>query len=144
VRPLPEDRTFNKAVTFEALYGSEQEPGVRGQGSGGRGQRSEVRGQRSGRGQRGRQGEPVNFAGSPVSGITWLEDGEHFLQVKDGRLYKVHARTGRAQPFLDPTKLAAGLGSLPTIPKSTAAALARGTDFHMNPQRTGALFEHEN
>src|SRR5262249_30834260 len=26
---------------------------------------------------------PPNFAGNPVSGITWLDDGEHFLQVKD-------------------------------------------------------------
>ena len=31
-----------------------------------------------------------NFAGNPVSGISWLDDGEHFLQVKDNRLWKVH------------------------------------------------------
>jgi dipeptidyl aminopeptidase/acylaminoacyl peptidase len=142
VRPLAEDRTFNKMVTFEALYGSGQEPEVRGRRGEGRGQRAGGRGQRGRQG--GRQQEPPNFAGSPVSGITWLEDGEHFLQVKDGRLYKVHARSGRAQPFHDPDKLAAGLGSLPTIPRATARMLAGGTSFHMNPQRTGALFEHDN
>src|SRR5262249_22095821 len=41
----------------------------------------------------------VNISGSPVSQLTWLEDGEHFLQVRDGKLMKVHARTGRSQPF---------------------------------------------
>src|SRR5206468_1197674 len=40
-------------------------------------------------------GRPLNFGGSPAFGLTWLDDGEHFLQVKEGRLCKVHARTGR-------------------------------------------------
>ena len=26
---------------------------------------------------------PLNFTGSPVAGLTWLDDGQHFLQVKD-------------------------------------------------------------
>jgi dipeptidyl aminopeptidase/acylaminoacyl peptidase len=83
------------------------------------------------------------FGGSPVTGLTWLPDGEHYLQVKAGRLYKVQSTTGRCEPFHDPEKLAKALGSLPTIGKSTAQSLARGTHFNMNPQQTGALFEHD-
>src|SRR5262249_30405210 len=40
-------------------------------------------------------------------------------------------------------KLAKGLSALPTIGKGTAQRLARATQLHMNPGRTGALFEHE-
>src|SRR5262249_38351462 len=31
-------------------------------------------------------GQPPNFNGNPVGGITWLDDGEHFLQNKSGKL----------------------------------------------------------
>src|SRR5262249_43146493 len=62
-------------------------------------------------------------------------------QVKEGRLLKVHALTGRSQPFYDPEKLAQGLASLPAIGKEAAASLARSPALRMNPQRTGALFE---
>src|SRR5262249_34887525 len=40
-----------------------------------------------------------NFEGDPVSGLVWLEDGEHFLQIKEGELLRVHAVTGRSQPY---------------------------------------------
>ncbi|HYT88429.1 MAG TPA: S9 family peptidase, partial [Gemmataceae bacterium] len=87
---------------------------------------------------------PLNFTGTPVSGLTWLKDGEHFLQVKEGRLYKVHAATGRSTPFHDPEKLAKGLRSLPTIDKATAQSMGRSVGFDMNPQRSGSLFEYDN
>ena len=85
-----------------------------------------------------------NFNGSPISGLTWLDDGLHYLQVKDGRLTKVQALTGRSQPFIDQNKLMASLAALPTIPKATAEGLARSPSPHFNPQRTGILFEHGN
>jgi dipeptidyl aminopeptidase/acylaminoacyl peptidase len=88
--------------------------------------------------------DPVNFAGNPVANVTWLDDGEHFLQVKSGRLYKVHAVSGRVQPLFDPDKLARALAALPTIGKQRARSLARGTRLHMNPQHTGALITHDN
>ncbi len=110
VRPLPEERTSNKLLTYDAVYGS---------------------------------GSPPNLSGSPVSVQSWLDDGEHFLQVKDGRLHKVHALTGRAQPFSDPAKLTQGLSSLPTIDPATAQALSRSPELRMNPTRTAALVEHE-
>jgi dipeptidyl aminopeptidase/acylaminoacyl peptidase len=127
VRPLPEERTMNKPVSYEAVYGG---------------------------------GRPLSFEGSPVTGLIWLDDDEHFLQVKEGRLYKVRALTGRAEPFHDPEKMARALSALPTISKQNAETLARGVTpmagfgrrrggggqpvFHMNPQRTGALFEVAN
>jgi dipeptidyl aminopeptidase/acylaminoacyl peptidase len=107
VRPLADDRTLNKPITFDTVHG----------------------------------GQRPNFAGAPVSGLTWLDDGEHFLQRKEGRLYKVHALTGRCQPFLDPDRIAQTLAALPSINKEAARSLADGSP-DLNPQHTGALFEH--
>jgi dipeptidyl-peptidase 4 len=109
VRPLPEDRTGDKPITFEMLYGTGPRP---------------------------------NFNGVPVSGLTWLEDGEHFLQRKEGRLYKVNALTGRCQPFLDSDKISQSLAALPAIDRQAARLLAGTATPHFNPQHTGALFEH--
>ena len=39
-----------------------------------------------------------NFLGDPVT-IQWLPDGEHFLQTKEGQLLKVHAVSGRSEPY---------------------------------------------
>jgi dipeptidyl aminopeptidase/acylaminoacyl peptidase len=88
-----------------------------------------------------RSEHPPNFNGSPITGLTWLDDGEHYLQRKGGRLYKVHARTGKSQPFFDLAKLAKGLRSLPAISSAAAQSLA-GSALRLNPQRTGALFEY--
>lgn len=125
IRPLAEDRTLNKPITFDAVYGSNR---------------------------------PLSFEGSPLAGLSWLEDGRHFLQRKDRGLYKVDALTGRAEPFHDADKLAKGLSGLPKIDPETARRLAEGNNplpgmgrrrggagpnfFKMNPQRSGALFEH--
>jgi dipeptidyl-peptidase-4 len=85
----------------------------------------------------------LDFSGNPVS-VTWLDDGEHFLQVKENKLYKVHARTGRAEPFVDVEKLAKSLAALPTLDKRTVQSLSHGPRYHMDPKRTGMFFEHEN
>jgi dipeptidyl aminopeptidase/acylaminoacyl peptidase len=125
VRPLAENRTLNKPITFEMLYGTE------GGGGGGRGGRGGGRGGFGG----------VNFNGSPVSGLTWVADGEHFLQRKDNRLYKVDALSGRCQPFLDTEKIVQSLSALPTIDRAAARRLAEALSPHFNPQHTGALYE---
>jgi dipeptidyl aminopeptidase/acylaminoacyl peptidase len=124
VRPLDEGRPKDKPITFDMLYPATADGG----GRGGRG----------GRGGGGRGG--INFNGSPVSGLAWLDDGEHFLQRKDGRLYKVHALTGRCQPYFDTDKIAQALAALPTIDRQAARVLAEAPRF--NPQHTGALYEH--
>jgi dipeptidyl aminopeptidase/acylaminoacyl peptidase len=92
----------------------------------------------------GARRRPANFNGSPVGVLGWFEDGEHFLQIKGGRLRKVRATTGRSVPFHDPAKLAKSLAALPAIPKKDAEEMARRVLFQMNPQRTGALFEYAN
>ena len=58
--------------------------------------------------------------------ISWLDDGEHFLQVKDGRLYQVDAVSGRCRPFYDPDRLAKGLAALPAIGALVAATQGIG------------------
>jgi len=88
--------------------------------------------------------EKVNFRGSPISGLTWLKDGEHYLHVRDGRLYKVHSESGRSISFFDPNELAKGLKSLPTMDEKTANSLSKRKRFTMNPHRSAVLIDYEN
>ncbi len=88
--------------------------------------------------------QPPNFTGNPVSVLGWLDDGEHFLQMKSDRLYTVDAVTGRAQPFYDADKLAAALTALPGIEREVAQRTAHSSALQMNPQRTAVLIVHEN
>ncbi len=52
-----------------------------------------------------------NLSGSLIDDVVWLDDGEHFLQRKEGQLRKVHALSGRSepQPTADAKKIAAAL-----------------------------------
>ncbi|HNS19840.1 MAG TPA: S9 family peptidase [Sedimentisphaerales bacterium] len=86
----------------------------------------------------------ANFSGSPVGGLTWLDDGEHYLQTRDGRLYKVHATSGRSALFLDPNALGAGLRRLPAMRPKDAEAISRRTWLHMTDDRTAVLIDYEN
>ncbi len=88
--------------------------------------------------------ERLNLSGSPVSGITWLEDGEHFLQTKDRKLMKVNAVTGRSKPYYDADKLRDALSKLPTIDDEAAKGLTRSPRLSMDEDRQAALFNHEN
>lgn len=84
-----------------------------------------------------------NFNGSPIGGLIWLEDGTHFLQVKDNTLYSVEAATGHAEPFLDPKPIAAALEKIPTL-KKEAESLARGPYYRLNKDRSAFLIDHGN
>ena len=88
--------------------------------------------------------DKVSFRGSPVSGLTWLQDGKHYLQVRDGRQYKVHAESGRSILFFDPNELAKGLKTLPTMDEKTAESFSKRTRQKMNPDRTAVLIDYEN
>jgi dipeptidyl aminopeptidase/acylaminoacyl peptidase len=88
-------------------------------------------------------GRVPSFWGGSAQVTGWLDDGEHFLQVKEGRLLKVHAATGRAEPLFDAKAFATAIEKLPSMKKDRAEAIARGGSFHMDPQRTGALLSHE-
>jgi dipeptidyl aminopeptidase/acylaminoacyl peptidase len=83
---------------------------------------------------------PLDFGGNPVSGIEWLEDGEHFLQSKEGRLYKVHAVNGRCELFFDPARIAQALPKAPTG-RQRMGRRVRIPGWQMNPQHTGVLVE---
>ncbi len=85
----------------------------------------------------------VNFHGAPVSGLTWLDDGEHYLQVRDSRLYKVHATSGRSVPFIDPNALSAGLRQLPVMRPKDAKSISQRTSFHWSPDRCAVLIDYE-
>ncbi len=85
----------------------------------------------------------VHFSGAPVSDLTWLEDGEHYLQERDGRLYKVHATSGRSTLFLDPNRLAEGLEKLPTMRAKDAESLSRDTHFQFNHDHSAILIDYD-
>src|SRR5262249_29793995 len=84
-----------------------------------------------------------NFSGSPVSGLVWLEVGEHFVQREEGKLLKVHARTGRSKPYFDQEKLAKALATIPGMSRRDAESRARFQSFSMNSQRTAAQIEFQ-
>lgn len=67
-----------------------------------------------------------NLSGSPIADVKWLDDGEHFLQRKEGRMRKVHALSGRSRPQPEPDakKIEAALAALPTIDRQTARRIA--------------------
>src|SRR5262249_38853176 len=79
---------------------------------------------------------PPNFAGNPGRGITGLDGGEHFLQVRDTRVYKVHAVGGRAEPFIDVEKLKKSLAAAPALKPDEPARPAGAPAYRLAPQRT--------
>ncbi len=87
---------------------------------------------------------PLRFGGSPVRGLRWLKDGEHFLQVKEGRLWKVNAASGRISPFFNADSVADRLSRLPVLDEKTARQIASRTSFSMDPSEEGALLEYQN
>ncbi len=84
-------------------------------------------------------GFTFGFAGSPLTTGAWL-DAEHFLQVKEGKLLRVEARTGKGTPFVDEALVKKSVLAL----KGTDAALAerttKATTFRTNPDRSAFLF----
>jgi dipeptidyl-peptidase-4 len=84
-------------------------------------------------------GFSFGLQGTPVSVGEWL-DAEHFLQVKDGKLWTVEARTGKAEPFADPEVIAKSVTALKGVDASTAEGIAKRTGFRFSPDRTAFLF----
>jgi dipeptidyl-peptidase-4 len=86
-----------------------------------------------------------NLSGSPVGEVTWLEDGEHFLQRKEGQLRKVHAPSGRSQPqpTWDAKKIATALAAVPGIDKGTAGRVSgRVASEPAGGAKKGDFFQH--
>lgn len=84
------------------------------------------------------QAPPPKFDEVLAHSFTWL-DAEHFLQPKEGRLWKIHARTGQATLFVDPDKLQQSLALRKDIPDNVMRQVPKQVHFTMNPQRTAAL-----
>ncbi|MDY3558266.1 DPP IV N-terminal domain-containing protein [Gemmata sp. JC673] len=80
------------------------------------------------------------FSGTPLTTGAWI-DGEHFLQVKDGVLLKVKARTGKGEPFTDPAKIKSSLDAVKGLDNATRDRLAKGTSFRTSPDRAAFLFD---
>ncbi len=90
-------------------------------------------------------GNAPNFGGSPVGGLTWLDDGEHFLQWKDGKLRKVTAATGASEVFATTDgRMTEALAKLPTIGEKAAKDLAGRAWGNTSPDRAAAFFNYEN
>ena len=79
------------------------------------------------------------FAGNPAGGFQWLPDGEHFLQPKGGTTWKVHARTGKAEPAYDRELYKKSLAALPSI--KDPDRLSRGYPTRLTADRTAALID---
>ena len=80
------------------------------------------------------------FAGAPLSTGAWV-DGEHFLQVKDGKLLKIEARTGKGESFTDAALIKKSLAAIKDVSNETAESLSKGTSFRTSPDRTAFLFD---
>ncbi|MBN1441986.1 MAG: DPP IV N-terminal domain-containing protein, partial [Planctomycetes bacterium] len=91
-----------------------------------------------------RRGRPPALSGSPLSGLRWLEDGEHYLQVIEGKPHRVDARSGERERWFDPEPMARALAELPSIDEPTARSWAARSSFDSDRGRRGALFHHEN
>jgi dipeptidyl-peptidase-4 len=85
-----------------------------------------------------------NLSGASMADVTWLDDGEHFLQRKDGRLWKVHAVSGRSQPqpAPDAKKIETALAALPTIDRKTAQQIAARAASEPTDRKKGRFFQH--
>src|SRR5205823_2916261 len=84
-----------------------------------------------------------NLNGSPVGRLAWV-DGEHFVQMKDGKAMTVEAATGRAVPRFDAEKTAQiveSLRALPTIDKRTAESIASRSGLTTDKAGNVAVFE---
>jgi len=82
--------------------------------------------------------------GASVAGFRWLDDGEHYLRIKGNQYVKVHAESGRVEPFVDADKLTETLTALEGMDPSRARRLAQSRSFEMTEDETTALFEHNN
>ncbi len=81
------------------------------------------------------------FARGGFGAVEWLPDGEHFLQPRDGRLMRVEARSGKAEPFIDPEKLRQSLSAIKDLPERTVDQLVRSPFYRMDRARTGTLVD---
>lgn len=84
----------------------------------------------------------VNFSGSPVTSITWLDDASYLQPSRSdagAAWVRVDAASGRTTPLFDQDRMAAALAALSGVSREEAAAAARSPDLTFAPGHTGAL-----
>jgi len=89
----------------------------------------------------------INFNGSPLSRLTWLDAGHYLEQKSDpqtGRtqMMRVDALTGQATAFYDTVKMEEALAKLPGLSAEEAKRLAQRGSFQMNADRSAALVNY--
>lgn len=87
-------------------------------------------------------GEAPNFNGSPMGGVRWEDDGDHYVITREERQRRVHAATGRSTVFFDAEPMRRALATIPTINAEAARSLAGRPSW--SADRSAAFFEHEN
>ncbi|MDX1388088.1 MAG: DPP IV N-terminal domain-containing protein [Acidobacteriota bacterium] len=87
--------------------------------------------------------DPVSFSGPPISMPRWMEDGEHFVQKKEGRFYRVEAVTGRPVPLADEDAMTTAIAALDAFDESEARRIAERLDGTFDPAFAALLFEHD-
>lgn len=88
------------------------------------------------------------FSGSPTS-VSWHDD-DHWLRLNEGAVWKVEAKTGRAEVFLTADNLLRSLKQIDGLGEKAASELARrltsaigGGWASLDPARKALYFEHE-
>ncbi|MCC6661321.1 MAG: DPP IV N-terminal domain-containing protein [Phycisphaerales bacterium] len=87
--------------------------------------------------------DAASLSGSPAGGFDWLPDGEHYTVTRDGKNWKIDARTGRAEPAYDPDPARKALAALSAF-SDRAARDAAARPRTWNEGRTAFLVSHEN
>lgn len=77
--------------------------------------------------------------GTTVAPGAWI-DADHFLQTKDGMLWKISARTGKVEPFAEPELIRKSLGALKEVEKANIESQAKAVNFRLTPDQKGFQF----
>ncbi len=85
-------------------------------------------------------GFTFGLQGTPVQPGAWL-NAEHFLQTKEGKLWKANARTGEAELFTDPNLIKKSLAAIKEVNATTADRLSKATTFRFNPDKSAFLVD---
>jgi dipeptidyl aminopeptidase/acylaminoacyl peptidase len=75
------------------------------------------------------------------TGVTWLPDGDHFLQVKAGKLAKVNARTGASEDYFQAKLVKQSIDAIKDVNKETADRILNSRTFRYTPQQDGFLVD---
>ena len=82
----------------------------------------------------------LRLGGAAVGELTWLDDGEHWLQTKEKKLWKIHARTGQAELFVDVPVIAKALGTIKDLLAKEVKELTDDPRLKFTKDRTALLY----